>query len=138
MLLEPIKVDGLAKFVREAKKVSDDLPKAVRLVNNEAANIVVKYSLPLVPTKSGAARKSIKASSTRTSGRVKAGSTKVPYYPWLDFGGSVGRKGSVKRPFIAKGRILYPAYINHQKEIYEVLVAALTKLCNDSGIGVGR
>lgn len=136
MLMYPIKVEGLADLNRSLKKVSADLPKALRLAHNEAANVVVKYAMPLTPARTGRARSTIKAKSTRTESRVQGGSAKAAYYPWLDFGGRVGRKHSVRRPFIPTGRIIYPAYAKHQKEVYDVLVKALKKLCRDAGLEV--
>lgn len=139
MIMEPIKVTGLNEFTRALKKVSADLPKAMRLANNEAANVVVRGALALnVPTRSGKAAKSIKAKSTRTQGRVQGGGNQAPYYPWLDFGGRVGRKGSAKREFIKEGRYIYPAYSQNKVKVRDAYEAALVNLCRSAGIGVNR
>lgn len=136
MLGEPIKVEGLAALTRSLKKLDADLPKAVRQVNNDAVTVVVKYALPLIPVRTGRARASVKARSTRVEGRVRGGNTKAPYYPWLDFGGHVGKKRSVSRPFYTDGRYLYMAYYSHKKEVYDFLVKALKDLCESAGLEV--
>lgn len=136
MILEPIKVEGLAQFARSLKKLDADLPKAVRLANNEAAEVVVKYTLPLVPTRSGKAKRTVKAISTRTEGRARGGSKGAPYYPWLEFGGHVGRKHATARPYVKEGRYLYPSYLSHRAEVFQVLVKALAKVARDAGLEV--
>lgn len=136
MILEPIKVEGLAQFARSLKKLDADLPKTVRLANNEAAEVVVKYTLPLVPTRSGKAKRTVKAISTRTEGRARGGSKGAPYYPWLEFGGRVGRKHATARPYVKQGRYLYPSYLSHRAEVFKVLVNALAKVAREAGLEV--
>lgn len=134
--IDPIKVDGLAQFNRDLRKLSADLPKALRLAHNEAAQIVVNYAQPKVPTKSGKAARSVKAKSTRTESRVVGGSKRVPYYPWLDFGGRVGPKRSVRRPFEKSGRYIYPGFARNRDEVDEVLVGALIGVAREAGVEV--
>lgn len=135
--MEPIKVTGLAELTRALKKVDSDLPKAMRLANNEAANVVVRGALALnVPSRSGKAAKSIKAKSTRTEGRVQGGGNQAPYYPWLDFGGRVGRRHSVVREFIKEGRFIYPAYKQNKEQVRDAYEMALRNLCISAGLGV--
>jgi hypothetical protein len=136
VILEPIKVEGLSEFNRALKKLDSELPKAVRLANNEAAEVVVKYTLPLVPTRSGKAKRTVKAISTRTEGRARGGSKGAPYYPWLEFGGHVGRKHATARPYVKEGRYLYPSYLSHRAEVFQVLVKALAKVARDAGLEV--
>jgi hypothetical protein len=136
MILEPIKVEGLAQFTRSLKKLDSELPKAVRMANNEAAEVVVKYALPLVPTRKGKAKRTVKAISTRTEGRARGGSKGAPYYPWLEFGGHVGRRHATARPYVKEGRYLYPSYLGHRPEVFQVLVKALAKVARDAGLEV--
>jgi hypothetical protein len=133
----PIKVTGLAEFTRGLKKISADLPKEMRLANNAAAAVVVKYAapaIPLGPARGGHARSSVKAKSTRTEARVQGGGARYPYYPWLDFGGTAGRRKKVRRPFIREGRAIYPAYSAHAGEIYRTYVEALLAVAKRAGI----
>lgn len=136
-MTEPIKVDGLAEFSRNLKKLDTELPKKLRVTLNDVAQLVVDKAQPKVPRRSGRAAKSIKAKSTRTQARVAAGGSKVPYYGWLDFGGRVGRRKSVKRPVLQKGRYLYPAYesLRDSGTFEKALQEALSKLVIDVGLG---
>lgn len=134
--IEPVKITGLAEFNRNLKKLDADLPKALRLAHNEAAQLIVDYAKPKVPRKSGRAAGSIKAKSTRTESRVSGGSKRVSYYPWLDFGGRVGPKRSVHRPFIKEGRYLYPALGAQYDKFAELLEEKLIEVARQAGVEV--
>lgn len=135
-MADAIKIDGLAEFTRNIRKLDSDLGKAVRIALNEAADVVVGYARPRIPRRSGRAQASIKARSTGTAVRVQGGSRRVPYYPWLDFGGRVGRRRSVIRPFLKDGRYIYAAYFDHGDEFTEVLERALVDVARQAGIEV--
>lgn len=137
-MAEPVKIYGLAAFNRSLRKVDKELPKTVRLALNEAAQAVIDKAAPQVPSRTGAARRSLKARSTRTEVRVGAGSTRVHYYPWLDFGGRVGRKKATKRPFYTDGRYLYPTYhkLKASGEFERILSAALVNAARQAGVEV--
>ncbi len=137
-MTEPIKVDGLAAFAKNLKKLDSDLPKSLRVALNEAANVVVDYARPRIPQRSGKAARSVRARSTRTAVRVSAGGSRAPYYPWLDFGGKVGRSRSVKRAFLKEGRYLYAGYFRKSAsgEFQEVLSKALLRTAASAGIEV--
>jgi hypothetical protein len=135
---EAIRVDGLAEFSRSLKKLDKDLPKTLRVALNDAAQIVVDDTVPEVPKRQGRASASVKARSTRTAARVSAGGSKAPHYPWLDFGGSVGRNRSVKRQFRKRGRYLYMAYFKNRDsgEFTEALENALLDVARQAGVKV--
>jgi hypothetical protein len=133
---EPIKITGLAEFNRNLRKINNDLPKGLRLVFNEAGKIIVSWAVPEIPKDSGAAAGSVKAKSTRTSGRVSGGSAKVPYFAWLNFGGAVGRNNSVRREYVKEGRYLYPGYVSNEDKIQDLLERQLVDLVRDAGIEV--
>lgn len=132
--INQIKIKGLAEFNRTLRKLDKDLPKGLRLAHNEAANIVVDDAKPEVPRRTGHAASTVKAKSTRLQGRVVGGSARYPYYPWLDFGGSVGKNKSVKREFITEGRYIYPSYSENYDRVKEVLVQSLTDLARQAGL----
>ncbi len=131
-----ISVTGLAEFNRGLRKLDKDAPKGLRLALNEAAELLVDRTRPLIPRRTGAAAKSLKARSTRTSARVAVGGRSAPYYPWLDFGGRTGRNRSVERPFYTDGRYLYPTLRKVRPEIEEALRGALVKVARDAGLDV--
>lgn len=135
---EPIRVEGMNEWNRALRRLDSEAPKALRIAHNKAAQIVVDTArprVPLGPGKGGHAKDSIRVASTRTSTRVKAGSKRIPYYPWLDFGGSVGPKRSVRRPFIKEGRYIFAAYNDNKPEIADTLKRELEAVINAAGLG---
>jgi hypothetical protein len=134
--IEPIKITGLAEFNRNLKKLDSDLPKALRMAHNEAAQLIVNWAQPRVPRKTGRAAGTLKARSTRTESRVQGGSKRAPYYPFLEFGGKVGRKGSVRRPFIREGRYIYPALSANYDKFADLLTEKLIEVAKAAGVEV--
>lgn len=132
-----IQVEGLAEFRRGLRQVHRNLPRAVRRVANDAAEIVVaaaRPGVPLGPAERGHAVQSIRTASTQSSGRVKGGGARFPYYPWLDFGGRVGRDRSVYRRVIRRGRYIYPAFVDNREQITEEMEQGLQRLARSAGI----
>lgn len=131
-----VRIEGLREFQAALRRMDGKLPRELRLVLNEAGQIVVRTAEPMVPHRSGAAAASIKMASSQREARIKAGSARVPYYGWLDFGGAVGRNRSVKRPFIKQGRYLYPAFRRNEGQVLAEMQDGLTRLARSSGVGV--
>jgi hypothetical protein len=129
-----IEVTGLREFQRSLRQMDADLPKQIRLVLNASGEIVIKYARPTIPSKTGAARASMKLRSSQREARLAAGGRRAPYYPWLDFGGSVGPNDSVTRPFVKIGRYVYPTLRDHNAEIQEAMSEGLQRLATDAGL----
>lgn len=134
--IEPIKIEGLKEFSRNLKKLGDDLPKALRVANNEAAEIIVSAAKAKVPRKSGRAAATLKAKSSRDLVRIQGGSKRASYYPWLDFGGRTGRKRSVHRPFIKQGRYIYPALGDNYHRFEKILTEKFIEVAKQAGVEV--
>lgn len=134
--IDPIKITGLVEFQRALRALDAELPRALRLAHNQAAEVVVEWARPRVPTTSGRARASVRATSSQRDARVTGGGARVPYYPWLDFGGRVGRQKSIKRPFLSGGRYIYPGYTRNRDQVEGVLLAALLEVCRRAGVEV--
>lgn len=135
-MADAIAIDGLSQFVRNLKALDREVPKALRLAFNAAADVVVQDARASVPSRSGKARGSVKARSTQTASRVVGGGNRAPYYPWLDFGGRVGRNRSIKRPFLKEGRYIYRAYFANRAKYVELLEDALVDAAHRVGIEV--
>lgn len=131
-----VKIEGLDQFRANLKTLDRELPKALRMALNAAADIVVSEAKPKVPTKTGKARASVKARSTQALSRISGGGNKVPYYPWLDFGGRVGRSKGIRRPFLKEGRYIYDAYFRNKSRYVEVLEKALLDVASQAGVEV--
>ena len=135
-MTDAVKIDGLNEFRNNLKRLDRELPKALRLAFNEAADIVVQGARPGIPSKTGKAKSTVKAKSTQTFSRVSGGGNKAPYYPWLDFGGKVGRNKSVRRPFLKDGRYIYDSYFRNVNRYTEVLERALLDVAAQAGVVV--
>lgn len=137
--IEPIKITGLAEFNRDLRKIDADLPKTLRQVQNLGAQLVVDWARPRVPLgATGRTRKSVRATSTRIVSKVTGGGARVPWYPWIDFGGRVGRKRSVARPFDKNGRYIYPGYHANREAIRKALYDGLVATAEGAGVAVDR
>ena len=132
---EAIEVEGLKEFIKAVKQTDRDLGKAIRLAFNEAADMVVSRARPTVPQRRGRAAKSIKASSTQKMARVSGGGGSAPYYPWLDFGGRVGRNRSVSRR-VTDGRYIYPVYrrLRDSGAFQDVMMRELKTVAGRAGL----
>jgi hypothetical protein len=133
---DAIRVYGLADFSRSLKRLDSDLPKVLRLAMNEAADVVVTAARMRVPKRSGRAARSLQPRSTRTMVRVAAGGRRAPYYPWLDFGGRVGRNRTARRAFIPDGRYIYPAYNDNRERFLQIMQKALVDVARSAGVEV--
>ena len=134
-----IHVSGLREFNRNLRAIDRDAPKGLRKAGNDAAALVVKAAKPRVPTgpsAGGHALSSVRASSTRTAARVSEGSKRFPYMAWLDFGGRVGRNRSVHRPFVKRGRYLWPAFVDERPAVQSELERALIVVARAAGVDV--
>jgi hypothetical protein len=136
--MEPkVEVKGLAEFSRGLRKLDSEAPKQLRVGLNSAAELLIGKTRPLIPSRTGAARASLKARSTRTSARIAVGGRKAGYYPWLDFGGQGRHKGRpAKREFIKGGRYLYPTLGKVRPQILDQLDAAIRTVARDAGLEV--
>jgi hypothetical protein len=131
-----IQIDGLKETQKALKAIDSTAPKQLRIALNSVADLVISKGRPLVPVRTGAAQRSWKPRSTRTESRVSYGGPKAPYMPWLDWGGRVGRRRSVTRPYMREGRYLYPTLSKHRSEIQGFAQEALTNVVRDAGLDV--
>lgn len=137
MIVDVVQVTGLADFRRGLRELGSAAPRALRIANNEAAQLVVDTAKPLVPKRSGRAANSIKVRSSQAVVRVASGGARAPYMPWLDYGGKVGKNDSAKREFIADGRYVYPAFRRVRERFTTVLQTALQRVADESGVELG-
>lgn len=142
--VDPIKIIGLREFQKALRDMGQDLPRQLRVTLNSVAETVLGGARRRVPSKSGRARGSLKVASSQREARIKGGTTRVPYYGFLDFGGRVGRgrtgpnTGSVRRPFIRSGRYMYPSYSANRATVHAALEQVLVDLAQANGLEVKR
>lgn len=113
-----VRVEGIKELQRSLRQANASFPAELRKANKSAAEVVVRFAVPRAPSRTGRLRGSIKAQAQQRGATVKGGTpTRVPYYGFIDFGGSVGIHHSVKREFVSEGRILYPA-LNDARPVF--------------------
>lgn len=104
---------GMVELIGAAQAA--ELSYALRSVSDEVADVVASELEDIAKAVAADARKRVPHRTGRAQASYRANGSAivfgdgVPYVPWLEFGGSVGRKGSVKRPYVREGRYVYPA-----------------------------
>lgn len=134
VVIDPIKIGGLRDLQSGLKAADGESQKQIRLVLNEAADVVVGHARPLMPRRSGRLVGSLKAASGQREASVKLGGAKVPYAGWIEFGGRVGRDQSVVRRFVRGGRHVYPAVAAREVELTKIMGDGLTRLALEAGL----
>jgi hypothetical protein len=133
-VIKPIRIEGIREIQAALKSMDGESQKRLRTVFNLAADLVASDTKRKVPTRSGRAAKTVRVGSSQREARVKAGDARnAPYYPWLDFGGTVGKSRSIKRPFIKNGRYLYPSFDENRDRIYENLQDEMVSMLRSVG-----
>lgn len=130
------KVEGLREFQAALRAVEDGLQKELRGALNSAAEVVATEARRKVPRRSGRAAASVKAQSSQREAKVIGGSKKAAYYPWLDFGGRIGRDRATRRPYVQGGRYLFPAFASTRNEVLTALGEAIEDLVRRSGLEI--
>lgn len=128
-----IQVHGLPELQRALRQIDQALPRELAAALQGAAEIVRKHAEPMIPRISGDARASVRTRKSAKGAMLATGGSKAPYYPWLDFGGAVGRGRSVHRDFIPGGRYIYPALAEKGPEVE----AKVDKILKEMAIRAG-
>lgn len=135
-----VHIEGLRELQAALRKMDGNSQKQLRVVLNNVVELVATTARSRVPHRSGRAAGSIKPQSSQREARVVAGGG-VPYYFWLDFGGTVGRgkrgagTGPIRRANVGKdGRYLYAAYRDRRATVREELSKGLQELITSSGL----
>jgi hypothetical protein len=131
-----ITIRGIADLQRALRQMDADLPKQLRVILNQATDVVIDWAVPRIPRRTGRAAGSVKAKSSQREARVSMGGRRAPYMPWLDFGGKVGRNRSVERPFLKRGRYLYAGLEANGEDVQRIMAEGLAALAQSSGLEV--
>ncbi|HEV8175543.1 MAG TPA: HK97 gp10 family phage protein [Actinoplanes sp.] len=133
-IVDAVRVEGFRDLRRGLRALGTEAPRALRVAGNQAAQLVIDRAVPMVPRRSGRAAKSIKARSSQTAVKIASGGRAAPYFPWLDYGGKVGRNDTASRPFVADGRYVYAAYRAEKPKFAEVLNESLRTIADEAGL----
>ena len=109
-----IKIEGLAKLQRELKKAGQDC-QDLKTASTKAAQIVLAEAKRTAPVRSGALKKSLRKSVTKTSAGVLGGKALVvPYAQPIHWGWP--KRGIRPNPWVARAAVMtqpqwLPGYI---------------------------
>ncbi len=127
-------VSGLKEIRRELIRSDKKYAPEIRKILRDAADVVAAEARANMPALTGNARASVKGGSSGPYAVVKGGTNKkVPYYGWLDFGGTIRPNQQIDRPFIGDGRYIYPAIARKLPAAAAKLETELNKLI-DKGL----
>lgn len=130
-----VQITGLREFESALKKLDAGLMPELKAQFLGIANRIAGIIAGKVPVLTGAAAGSVTAHGTLKGAQITAGGARVPYYPWLDFGGSVGRGKANLRPFVPEGRYMFPV-IHSEREATEAAAKdALRIVARSAGFG---
>lgn len=107
-----VRAGQLSELRTALREVSDEIADVVHAELEDIAKTVAADARSRVPRNTGKA-----AATYRAEGATVTWGTGVAYVPWLEFGGAVGRKKSIKRPYQRKGRYVYPAIAEHMADV---------------------
>lgn len=133
-----INIRGIRELNRSLKQVDSQLPKQLKDEFKSLATDVAGKIQSKVPTLTGRARSSVKPRATSRGAGIAFGGSKAEYYPWLDFGGKVGRKKSIYRDFIKEGRYVYPTLREMNPEIADRVDKIIEEVSEKAGFDTKR
>ena len=117
-----VSFDGLNKLRRAINKLDDAAKQDFKLAGYNAAQIVVDEAKRLVPVRSGALAKTIRAAKVVSGGKVYAGKAKVPYAGPIHFGWA--NRNIRPNPF------LYDAADRRVNEVMDAYLAQIYEIWN--------
>jgi hypothetical protein len=131
-----VEVHGLKELRRDLRKIDPALQKELRTDLLEVGKAVAADAQSEMPVRTGRAKGSVKAGMSGNNAYVQGGKTTVPYFGWLDFGGVLrptgGRRNTITREVLKKGRYLYPAIDRNADRIKQGAEDAVEKAIRKS------
>src|ERR1700754_3842030 len=112
--------------------MDSDLPKQIRVVLNEASELVLDYARPRFPKDTGRAVASLKGASSQREARISLGGRRAPYAPGLDFGGGANRPQFP--PYTPGGRYVYKGLEVNRDKITQRMEQGLHDLARGAGL----
>jgi hypothetical protein len=124
-----VEVHGYPELIDGSEELFERIGEEAGTQFEHVADRVASVARSRVPRVTGALAASIVSEPGKDSALVGMGGPDVPYAGWIEFGGArEGRGGGVaERPYIARGRYLYPAAFS----VEPVLVQTGTRAAED-------
>lgn len=137
-----VRIEGLKEYQAALGALGPQADKLIRARLLLQAGKIAAVIRSVMPHASGRAAGSVHVGQAKQGAWIGEGAG-VPYVPWLDFGGSVGRghgrgpnMGAIHRPWMGKpgdGRYLYPQIFAHQAQTMAVVDAAVGQAAKELG-----
>ncbi len=130
MAKPPFRIEINSREVRNAlRRVDVKLPRELRKVNKEAADMVARATQPEIPTVTGRLKKSTRAQATTTTAAVKSGSpARTPYAGPIHFGWP--------KHNIEPNEYIYRGLKKVEKKVIKLYERGIAKLMRRSGLKV--
>ncbi len=132
---QSIKVQGMRELRRKISVLDGNFDQ-LKDLHEDLAMMVAERSSQLAPIRTGRLRETIRASGTKTAGRVRAGFKRVPYAGPVHFGWAT-------RPNYAKGwqggpiepnPFLYDALDQRRGEVFDAYFKGIKKIQRKAGL----
>ncbi|MBO0880549.1 MAG: hypothetical protein J2P17_09430 [Mycobacterium sp.] len=112
MARQPAEIEfiGLRTIRRDLKKLNaDEFPQAMINAGLAVSEPLAGRVRTALPFESGDLQRTVRTARIRTGAALRVGTKRVPYAPWIEFGGTRRRPHISSRPFIRDGRYIFPA-----------------------------
>jgi hypothetical protein len=139
MPADRVEIVGLRELQKTLKRLSDsgEWTKELRDTNKRSAEIVADRAKALAPVRTGKLRSSIRARGSQREGSIAGGGARVPYFGFIDFGGTIRFRQSsrvISRPYLRGGRILYRALDERRDRVVDAYEQAVSDLLSRAGL----
>lgn len=130
-----IEVHGLRELRRALREAEDRSPKELQQANKDAAEIVAstaRHRFRRGPHQGGGivlpAGESVKAQATSGRGLVAFGGMRSPHAPVVNFGGSIGRRGTMSRTQIKGHEVVFDSIRSERHRVLESYEDAVKRI----------
>lgn len=131
-----VTVTGLRDLSKAFKALDTDAVDAMKAALKAIAEGVAADVRSRVPRRSGRMAGSYVPRGSVKGASIAFAGTRAPYAPWIEFGGSVGKARSVRRPVVKGGRYLYPAIDDNMADVEQKVADAISDLTSKYGFRV--
>ena len=130
-----VKTQGMRELRKNLSMLDDDF-EDLKELHLDLAEMVAERAASLAPVRTGRLRQTIRASGTKTGGRVRAGFKRVPYAGPVHFGWAT-------RPDAAKGwrggpihpnPFLYDALDQRRNQVFNAYFQGVKKIQRKAGL----
>ena len=128
-----VEVRGIRELSSAFKRVDAELPKELKAAFLRIAGSVTDVARGKVPVISGKAASSIKPRASARGASIAFGGTAAEYFPWLNFGGRVGRNQSIVRERVEPDRYIYATIIAKRGETEAAVDGAVKEVARQAG-----